>query len=75
MNYFRKIILTSFLLLIMNQATLLAHPGHGDSAGHSLFHYLTEPMHAMVFGAVVLMMAISSTWLIQRMKKRAKERA
>lgn len=75
MNYFRKIILVSFLLFIMNQTTLLAHPGHGDSAGHSIFHYLTEPMHAMVFGAVLLMIAMSSTWLIARMKKRAKERA
>lgn len=75
MNYFRKILLSSLLLFIMNQTTLFAHPGHGDSAGHSLLHYLTEPMHAMVFGAVVLMITISSTWLILRMKKRAKERA
>ena len=75
MNYFRKIFLASILLFIMNQATLFAHPGHGDSAGHSLFHYLTEPMHAMVLGAVVLMIAMSCTWLILRMKKRVKERA
>lgn len=75
MNYFRKIILTSILLFIMNQATLLAHPGHGDAAGHSLLHYLIEPMHAMVMGAVVLMIAISCTWLMLRMKKRVKERA
>lgn len=75
MNYSRKIILAFLLLFIMNQTTLLAHPGHGDSTGHSLLHYLTEPMHAMVMGAVVLMIAISSTWLIMRMRKRVKERA
>ena len=75
MNYFRKIFLASILLFIMNQTTLLAHPGHGDTGGHSLLHYLTEPMHAMVLGAVVLMIAMSSTWLILRMKKRAQERA
>jgi len=72
---FRKILLTSILLLIIDNATLFAHPGHGDSVGHSLLHYLTEPMHTMVFGAVVLMIAISSTWLILKVKKRVKERA
>lgn len=75
MKYIRKIFLTVILLFTIPKATLFAHPGHGDSAGHSLLHYLTEPMHAMVFGAVVLMIAISSTWLILKMKKRAKERA
>lgn len=75
MYHFRKIFLTSIILLIIDKAALFAHPGHGDSAGHSLLHYLTEPMHAMVFGAVVLMIAISSIWLILKMKKRAKERA
>ena len=75
MNYFRKILPAAILIYIFNPTTLFAHPGHGDSAGHSLLHYLTEPMHAMVFGAVVLMIAMSSIWLILRIKKRAEERA
>lgn len=75
MNYFKKIILTSILIFIINSTTLFAHPGHGHTEGHSLTHYLMEPMHAMVLGAVVLMIAFSSTYLILKMKKRAKENA
>lgn len=54
---------------------LYAHPGHGDTHGHSLIHYLMEPMHAMVLAAVVLMIAGSCTWYLIRKKNKAAERA
>lgn len=75
MNKFRKIFLTCFIIFLMNSSHLFAHPGHGSTEGQSLIHYLMEPMHAMVLGAVVLMIAFSSTYMILKMKKRAKERA
>jgi hypothetical protein len=75
MNYFIKLILTTILVFVINCTSLYAHPGHGHTDGHSLIHYLMEPMHAMIFGAVVLMIAFSSTYLILKMKKRAKENA
>jgi len=75
MNYFRKIFLTAILIILVNQASLFAHSGHGETAGHSLLHYLTEPIHAIILGTVVFLIATSCTWLIFRMKKRAKARA
>lgn len=75
MNNLRKLLLTTALMFIPVRALVWAHPGHGETSGGSLIHYLTEPMHAMVLGAVVLMIAISSTWLLLKMKKRVKERA
>lgn len=75
MKYVVKALISITVLFFITQTTLFAHPGHGDTSGHSLLHYLTEPMHAMVLGAVVLMIAISSTWLMLKMKKRVKERA
>lgn len=75
MNYFQKIFLLSILIIIINQTALFAHSGHGETAGHSLLHYLTEPMHAVILGAVVLIIAVSTTWLILKMKKMAKARA
>ena len=75
MKTIKKLILTSILILMINSASLFAHPGHGHTDGHSLTHYLMEPMHAMVLGAVILMIAFSSTYLILKMKKRAKENA
>jgi hypothetical protein len=39
--------------------TLRAHPGHGETEGFSIIHYLTEPMHAFItIGAVVALYAV-----------------
>ncbi len=75
MKTFRKIFLTTMMVFIINGSKLFAHPGHGQTEGHSFIHYLIEPMHAMILGAVVLMIAFSCTYLILKMKKRAKEHA
>jgi hypothetical protein len=39
-------------------ASLLAHPGHGETEGFSIIHYFTEPMHAIItVGAMVVLYA------------------
>ncbi len=71
-----KFIFISFVLTLSAYGSVLyAHPGHGDTPGHSLIHYLTEPMHVMVFAAVVIMIAGSFTWYLIQKKKKAAERA
>jgi len=65
-NYF----ITSMLLLLSGFTPLFAHPGHGTTEGHSLIHYLSEPMHAMVLAAVIIMIASSVTWFMLRKRKK-----
>ncbi len=66
-----KFLLSSCVILLLTGIkNLYAHPGHGSTDGHSFIHYLTEPMHAMVLAAVIIMIASSVTWLILRKKKK-----
>ncbi len=74
MKIFRISLISSIIFFVLGNIALLAHPGHGTTDGHSLIHYLTEPMHAMVLAAVFIMIAASVTWMILR-KKKATERA
>lgn len=71
MKNFIKYTSAFILLLLTGTNTLFAHPGHGATDGHSMFHYLTEPMHVMVLAVVIIMIASSATWFILR--KRNKE--
>lgn len=75
MKKISSLLFSVFLTLSTFGSVLYAHPGHGDTPGHSLLHYLTEPMHVMVFSAVVLMIAGSCSWYLFRKKRKAAERA
>lgn len=74
MKIFKMSLVSSIIFFVFGNIALMAHPGHGATDGHSIIHYLTEPMHAMVLAAIVLMIAGSATWLIMK-KKKATERA
>ncbi len=74
MKIFKISLISSIIFFIPGIIALRAHPGHGATEDHSLIHYLTEPMHAMVLAAVLLMIAGSVTWLILK-KKKLTERA
>lgn len=47
-----------FLSLICLPFLALAHEGHGVLEGHTLGHYVFNPMHAIPVVAVVLVVAI-----------------
>lgn len=38
----------------------MAHPGHGDSDGHTIIHYFSEPVHAVAAfsGIFIVVLAI-----------------
>jgi hydrogenase/urease accessory protein HupE len=40
--------LLASLVFLAAPATVLAHPGHGETEGFSVIHYFTEPVHAVV---------------------------
>jgi hydrogenase/urease accessory protein HupE len=59
---------SSFLLAALAvPASLLAHPGHGETDGFSIIHYFTEPMHAII--AVGLMVTVYAGIRFLRSKK------
>jgi cytochrome bd-type quinol oxidase subunit 2 len=69
-------IITSFvttLLIGLAAATgLMAHPNHGATDGHSLVHYLTEPLHIAGFIAVFVTAAVIVFWFVARRKRAVK---
>lgn len=41
--------------ILFAPVSLFAHPGHGVTEGHTITHYLTEPVHAIaIFSALVI---------------------
>ena len=55
----RSLLTLTACLITTSQA--LAHPGHGVTEGHSLVHYLLEPLHV---GPVLLLLAAGIATLI-----------
>jgi membrane protein DedA with SNARE-associated domain len=47
---------------------IMAHPGHGDTDGYSIIHYLVEPIHAIATIGVVFAAIVYIRW--QRKKSR-----
>ncbi len=53
--------------VLLTPALAFAHPGHGASEGHSLLHYLTEPLHAYgLFGVPLAGLAAGALWRWRR---------
>jgi hydrogenase/urease accessory protein HupE len=49
----RSAALVVAIVVVLVPSLALAHPGHGQSDGGSLRHYLTEPEHLVALLAVV----------------------
>jgi hypothetical protein len=52
-----------FVLAVLTAVPAMAHPGHGRAAtsvdGHSVAHYVTEPVHAIgMVGGLLLVAAV-----------------
>ncbi|HJV21002.1 MAG TPA: hypothetical protein VJ552_14045 [Sediminibacterium sp.] len=55
-----KKLAASFGLFLGTVAPLatMAHPGHGESGGYTIIHYITEPMHAVItLGSLLIVFA------------------
>lgn len=61
--------ISAILLSLVKVTTVMAHPGHGSSDGHSLIHFLTEPVHVLSFIATVVACAAIVLWFRARKKK------
>ena len=52
-SYLKKISAAMLILVAGVVGSTYAHPGHGETSGHSFLHYLTEPFHALPLLAVI----------------------
>lgn len=58
-------VLLAALTSVLSVSVLYAHEGHGHTAagqGSTLWHYLTEPQHAWVFVALVVVAAAAGLY-------------
>ncbi len=67
--------IVALLMLLVAAANVWAHPGHGDSSGHSLMHYLIEPFHSLPLIAVIVLSVVIFLMMYSRRKKRAVNQA
>ena len=61
-----------FVLAVLTAVPAMAHPGHGRAAtsadGHSISHYVTEPVHAIgIVGGLLLVAAV--VMLVARIRR------
>jgi hypothetical protein len=48
----------SFLCILCMPIISVAHPGHGETDGHTIIHYILEPIHAIAAFSGVLLLAL-----------------
>lgn len=70
MTFVKKTIST-FILLLTGATAIMAHPGHGESKGHSLIHYFSEPIHAIPLILVIAIAAGVIYMAYSKLKKQA----
>ncbi len=63
------------LMLFVAAANVWAHPGHGETGGHSLMHYLIEPFHSLPLIGVIVLSVVIFLMMYSRRKKRAVHQA
>lgn len=72
----KRITITSVLLLsvLMIPVLSFAHPGHGLTDGHSIQHYLTEPVHAAaIFSGIAIIAGLMYYGFSRRRLQKAKK--
>jgi hypothetical protein len=59
--------LKAFLLLLVSAIPMisLAHPGHGETGGYTITHYMVEPVHVVI--SVVALSVI--VFLVARLRR------
>jgi hypothetical protein len=56
----KKIAFALMLVVLALPTFTLAHPGHGETGGYTIIHYLVEPVHAIVtIGIIVTIIAFT----------------
>ncbi len=67
-SYIKSI--AALLMLLVAAVDVWAHPGHGETAGHSVLHYLIEPFHVLPMISVVVLSVVIFIVMYVRRKRR-----
>lgn len=54
----KKVITALSLLLMVFPFIVWAHPGHGETEGFTITHYIVEPAHAIISIAIVTALVV-----------------
>lgn len=68
----KGISLITIIFITVLPVSVLAHPGHGATDGHSLWHYLTEPFHVFSMVAALILLSVAIYWYTVKKRKKAK---
>lgn len=60
----KAVVAISFPVLCL-PAICLAHPGHGESGGYTITHYLTEPVHVITSLIILTVASIYNRYLVK----------
>jgi len=69
-RYFKNGV-SALLLLLVAATGVWAHPGHGETEGHSVAHYLTETFHVIPLVAVIILSVAIFSVIYARRKIRS----
>ncbi len=70
LSHYSKKGAAALLMLLVAATGAWAHPGHGETSGHSVAHYLTEPHHVLPLVAIILLSVGIFLVMYARRKKR-----
>ncbi len=62
--------IAAFFMLLIATADAWAHPGHGETVGHSFMHYLIEPFHSVPLISVIVLSIVIFLVMYARRKRR-----
>jgi hypothetical protein len=66
----KKFMIAFILFVSCMPLVSLAHPGHGDTEGFSITHYIVEPIHLLVSITVLSAVALYIRHLSRNRKKK-----
>ena len=53
----KKLVASIITIIVCIPIFSFAHPGHGETGGYTIVHYLTEPVHAVIAMGVLIAVA------------------
>lgn len=68
----KKYIAVLSLLILCLPLFTQAHPGHGDTDGYTIIHYIVEPVHALVWVPAITAIACIIRYITRYDNKKVK---
>ncbi len=56
------------LMMSLMPVAVMSHPGHGETEGFTITHYLVEPIHVIVATGILFIVVIVVKWFKRKRK-------